>query len=79
MDYDDIIADLVFTFNNQDQTLCGPITIMNNLDPEPDETFEARIRNTAGNIAFQVVAEVAIVTILDDDEELPTIGGMYIA
>ena len=68
---------LIFTGANQNQQLCAPVTIVNDMMFEDDESFYALINDPSNDPGIVLAPNMARITIIDDDpppEEDPTMG-----
>ena len=83
-DYAPLLLDpfpIEFNALNDDQLMCAPIRIIDNLLFEENENFYAVVEDTAGtNIQVTLTPDITRITIRDDDlmpTEMPTFGGVY--
>ena len=63
---------IVFDIDNQDQALCAPVDIIDNLIFEEEESFFAIVRESSGNnVPVELDPSIARIIIIDD-ERRPT-------
>ena len=64
-----------FNFNNQNQALCVTVPIINDLEPEDDESFYALLSDPNSVPGHILAPNMARITIIDDDPaEDPTMS-----